>query len=157
MRISARNQLLGSVVSVQRGAVNDEVVIGLAGGLRIVAVVTHESVGNLGLVPGATAFALIKASSVILLAGDGSDLRISTRNKLPGTVSEVKRGAVNAEVSIDVTGSSASGAAGDPPGTVVVTAIITNTSLDQLELAPGKPATALFKASSVMLGVDDGV
>jgi molybdate transport system regulatory protein len=143
MRISARNQLHGSVVAVQRGAVNDEVTIALPGGQQIVSVVTHESVETLGLKAGSEAFALIKASSVILLEGDGTGLKLSARNQLPGTVSELKRGAVNSEISLDIGG-----------GTVIV-AIITNGSVERLGLAPGKHASALFKASSVMVGVHD--
>lgn len=66
MRTSARNQLQGTVTAVTRGAVNDEVEITLPGGEKIVAVVTHGSTDALGLKPGVKAFALIKASSVIV-------------------------------------------------------------------------------------------
>ena len=67
-KVSARNRLKGKVVSVTRGAVNSEVVLETAGGQEIVAAITNPSVEALGLRPGATAWALFKASSVILAA-----------------------------------------------------------------------------------------
>ncbi|HEV3426222.1 MAG TPA: TOBE domain-containing protein [Paraburkholderia sp.] len=144
MKTSARNQLYGKVASVTRGAVNDEVSLALPGGQMIVSVVTHESTETLGLTQGAAAFALVKASWVMLIADEGgAPLKLSARNQLRGTVQGVKRGAVNSEVSLTLDG-----------GTVV-TAVITNESVDALGLAEGTPAIAAFKASSVILGVND--
>jgi molybdate transport system regulatory protein len=71
MRTSARNQFSGTVTQIKRGAVNDEVSLEVAGGHAIVAIVTHESVDNLGLQVGSEAFALVKSSSIILVTGDG--------------------------------------------------------------------------------------
>lgn len=140
MKTSARNQFLGTVETVTRGAVNDEVVLSIVGGQRIVAVVTHESAESLGLVPGARAFALVKASSVIVaVAAEG--VRLSARNQLAGTVARVVPGAVNAEVTIAL------------PGGGTIAATVTQGSAAMLELAAGMPATALFKASSVIVGV----
>lgn len=66
MRLSARNQLRGTVIRVTPGAVNSEVVIALHGGQSLVALATRESVQSLALVPGAEATAIFKASSVIV-------------------------------------------------------------------------------------------
>jgi len=142
MRTSARNQFLGKVASVKTGAVNDEIALDVAGGHRIVAVITHGSTQELGLSPGAEAYALIKASSIILVAADET-ARFSARNQLRGTVSRVQPGAVNTEVVIDLDGG------------VAVAAIVTNDSSDALELAVGKGVMAIFKASSVILAVPD--
>ena len=65
-RFSARNQLLGKVSVLHKGAVNTEVGITLAGGTIVYAVVTNEAVMELGLKEGVEACALIKASHVIL-------------------------------------------------------------------------------------------
>jgi molybdate transport system regulatory protein len=140
MKTSARNQFLGTVVQVKRGAVNDEIVLELAAGQKIVATITHESTETLGLAPGVQAFALIKASSIILVADD-ERARFSTSNRMSGTVARVQPGAVNTEVVIDVGGG----------GTIA--AIITNESCDALGLAERQPATAIFTASSVILGI----
>lgn len=65
-KLSARNQLHGTVGVVTPGAVNAEVEIAVDGGDRIAAIVTQASVQAMGLVPGARATAFFKASSVIL-------------------------------------------------------------------------------------------
>lgn len=141
MRTSARNQFFGRVSRVVPGAVNDEIELEVPGvDARIVAIVTHESAAALGLQPGAEAFALVKASTIIVVTDDGG-ARFSARNRLQGTVERVHKGAVNTEVVIGL------------PGGGSVAAIVTNESCDALGLAPGVAASALFKASSVIVGV----
>lgn len=66
MKISARNQLKGKVKQIAPGAVNSEVIITLDGGQEIVAVVTKSAVERLGLRVGGPAYAIVKASSVML-------------------------------------------------------------------------------------------
>lgn len=66
IKFSARNQLSGAVVAVEDGAVNGEVRVRLNGGEPLTAIVTMESVRNLGLKAGSRVTALIKASHVIL-------------------------------------------------------------------------------------------
>ena len=65
MKISARNQLRGTVVSVKEGAVEAQVVLDV-GGQHIVSVVTVDAVRELGLSEDATAIAVVKADSVML-------------------------------------------------------------------------------------------
>lgn len=65
-KTSARNELKGTVVHCQEGAVNGEVVIELSGGKSVAAIVTSDSIKSLGLKVGVAATALIKASHVIL-------------------------------------------------------------------------------------------
>ncbi|PXX30289.1 ModE family transcriptional regulator [Burkholderia pyrrocinia] len=142
MKTSARNQLFGKVASIVRGTVNDEVTLTLPGGQPIVAVLTHESVDALGLREGADACALVKASWVVLAVDDGGpELKVSARNRLRGSVESVAAGAVNSEVTLALDGG----------GTL--TAVVTNESVDALQLDAGRPAIALFKASSVILAV----
>ena len=66
MRLSARNNLVGTVKAVELGSVNAEVTLTLAGGTELTSIVTKEAVAELGLKPGAAASAVIKASNVIL-------------------------------------------------------------------------------------------
>ena len=66
MKISARNILKGKIVKVVRGAVNSEVTIELPGGALLVSIITNSSVDNLGLAEGKEAYAIIKASSVMV-------------------------------------------------------------------------------------------
>jgi molybdate transport system regulatory protein len=139
MKTSARNQFSGTVVALKRGAVNDEVVVEIVGGQQIVAIITRDSSDSLGLDVGAEVFALIKASSVIVGTELG-DVKLSARNCLSGTVSRVQPGAVNTEVSIEL------------PGGGTIAAIVTRDSGEALALEAGVQASAIFKASSVILG-----
>ncbi len=66
MKISARNILKGKIVQVKPGVVNTEVILELPGGVQIVSVITKESTENLGLANGKQAYAIIKASNVII-------------------------------------------------------------------------------------------
>jgi len=66
MKLSARNVLKGKVVKVTRGAVNSEVTIELTGGAQIVSIITNTSVDQLGLKEGKEAYAVVKASSVMV-------------------------------------------------------------------------------------------
>jgi molybdate transport system regulatory protein len=142
LKTSARNHLSGTVVAVHAGAVNDAVELEVYGGQRIVATVTSESTRNLGLVPGRSAIALIKASSVLLGVPDPG-IRLSARNQLAGRVAAVQRGAVNAEVSVELDGGG------------VIVAIVANGSVDALGLEQGQLVLAIIKASSVILGTTD--
>ncbi|MGQ0622658.1 MAG: TOBE domain-containing protein [Panacagrimonas sp.] len=141
MMTSARNHFAGKVTRITRGAVNDEVELKLPGGEKIVAIITHESTETLGLKKGAEAVALIKASWIIVAVEDGAPLKLSARNRLSGVVGSLTPGAVNTEVVIGLKGGQS------------VVAIVTRASATSLELAVGKTASAIFKASSVILGV----
>ncbi len=139
MKSSARNQFSGVVTAVKSGAVNDEIELLVGKNARIVAVVTRESTESLGLRVGSQAFALVKASSIII-ASDFDGAKLSARNQLRGTVASVIPGAVNAEVVLEVDGGGS------------IAAIVTNPSVQSLGLGAGKRAVAIFKASSVILG-----
>lgn len=66
MRLSARNQLSGTVVSVDLGAVMATVIIRLAGGDEIVSVITKDSADSLGLTVGDQVTAVVKATEVMV-------------------------------------------------------------------------------------------
>ena len=66
MKISARNILKGKVKKVEHGAVNTEVTIELAGGLEIASIITKSSAERLALKVGGNAYAVIKASDVMV-------------------------------------------------------------------------------------------
>ncbi len=69
-------------------------------------------------------------------------MKISARNVLKGKIRKVIRGAVNAEVTLEL------------PGGIEVVSIITNSSVDNLGLKEGKESYAVIKASSVMIAID---
>lgn len=66
MKLSARNVLKGKVVTVTHGAVNSEVVLRLDSGAEVVSIITKESAEALGLGPGKEAYAVIKASNIMV-------------------------------------------------------------------------------------------
>lgn len=140
MKASARNQFNGTVSEIVIGAVNAEVHVSLTGGTTIVASITKDSIDALGLKSGAAVIALVKAPQIILVTDFGG-YKLSARNQLQGTVTEVKPGAVNAEIDIELSG-----------GELVV-ATVTNDSVETLGLRKGQTATAVFKAGAVILAV----
>jgi molybdopterin-binding protein len=66
MRISARNQLKGTVKKISHGAINSEVLIEIAPRVEVIGQITSAAVANLGLKEGMTAYAIIKADSVMV-------------------------------------------------------------------------------------------
>ncbi|MCX7107009.1 MAG: TOBE domain-containing protein [Methylococcales bacterium] len=140
MQASARNQFIGTVSEVRIGNVNAEVYISLNGGESIVASITKESVETLSIKTGIEVLALVKAPQIIIVSDFGG-YKISARNQLKGTITQVKPGAVNAEVDIELGGGEQ------------VAATVTNDSVDSLGLRKGQAVTAIFKAGAVILAV----
>ena len=66
MKLSARNQLKGKIVEVTEGAVNGTVKIDIGGGNVISSVITNASIKELGLAAGKEAYAIVKASNVMI-------------------------------------------------------------------------------------------
>lgn len=140
MKVSARNTFAGTVTNITQGAVNAEITLSLKGGIPLTAVVTNGAIGNLGLKSGSEAYAIIKASSVII-GTDLHDAKVSARNVFCGTIATIIEGPVNTEVDVEIGGGN------------TVSAVITHDSAKRLELKVGGHACALFKASSVIIGV----
>ncbi|AQS88647.1 molybdenum-pterin-binding protein [Neoasaia chiangmaiensis NBRC 101099] len=69
-------------------------------------------------------------------------MKLSARNQLKGRIVEIVKGATTSHIRIDVNGT-------------VITSAITNEAVAELDLAVGKTAYAVIKASSVMVGIDD--
>lgn len=141
MKVSARNIFVGTVTAITQGAVNAEVTLVLKGGIPLIAVVTNGAIDNLGLKTGAEAYAIVKASSVII-GTDLHDAKVSARNIFCGTIAKIIEGPVNTEVDVEIGGGN------------TVSAVITHGSSTWLELKVGGHACALFKASSVIIGVN---
>lgn len=66
MKVSARNALKGTVKAIHTGSVNDEVLLEIAPGVEVTAIITKTSAENLGLQEGKEAYAVIKASDVMV-------------------------------------------------------------------------------------------
>ncbi|WP_395673887.1 TOBE domain-containing protein [Phenylobacterium sp.] len=140
MRTSARNVLRGVVAEVREGEVSAEVTLTVGAGAQITAIITRESLRELGLAVGKPALALIKSSFVVLAKGEG--LVTSARNQLAGRVSRREDGAVSSEIDVEIADGK------------TLTASVTRASAEAMELSPGAAVTALVKAPHVILAVE---
>lgn len=70
LKTSARNQFCGEISHIEKGSVNSDVTINLSGGQRMSAIITNQSLENLGFEIGDKACALVKASHVLLAVSD---------------------------------------------------------------------------------------
>ncbi|MGF0536955.1 TOBE domain-containing protein [Agrobacterium sp. ES01] len=140
MKTSARNTFHGVVTAVEHGAVNAEVLLKISPDVTMAVILTEKSLTELKIEPGVEAYALIKASTPILMADDGT-LRTSARNSIAGTVISVEPGAVNTEVVMDI---------GEGK---TLCAIVTDDSADAMGIRPGNRMRALIKASQIILAL----
>ena len=135
------NTLDGVVTAIRPGIDANEVQLGLAQGLQIVIKVSHEVQNILKLQQGRRAFGLVHPTSIVLLEEPAASLP-ATFNQLVGSVRDVGEGDDDIKVGLDL-----------PNGQTLV-ARITNERAETLNLTAGAPATAVFKAGSVIIGID---
>lgn len=138
--ISARNTFTGIVSSICRSTVYAEVTLTLSGGLPLTAVVSNAAVDNLGLKTGMEAYAIVKASAVLVATGLHK-ARVTAGNIFCGAVSAITPGPATTEVDIAMDGG------------MTISAVITHGNTARLGLKEGEPVCALFEASNVILGV----
>ncbi len=141
MKTSARNQFAGAIVGLKAGDVDYEVRLKLDDANELVAVITRESAETLELAMGMEVYALVKSSSVLLLTD--REVRTTARNHLWGEVTRIYEGPVNSEVTLAL------------PGGKSVCAVVTHDSIAHLGLALGEQACAVFKASAVILCIQN--
>jgi molybdate transport system regulatory protein len=137
MKTSARNQLFGTIDKIVKGAVNSEVELDIGGGNKIVAVITNDSVESLGFEVGEEAYAIIKASWIII--SKEKPKKLSARNIIEAKVSDIIPGAVNSEVKMKVADKT-------------LAAVVTNEAIKELKIKENDTVYAIFKASNVILG-----
>jgi molybdate transport system regulatory protein len=141
MRTSARNALRGTITAVDVDVLTADVAVTVSDSTTIHAIVTNESLRELGLCVGRQAVLLIKAPFVVIAPGT-SPPRVSARNCIAGTVKHCETSRVGAEVVLDIGGGK------------TLAATITAHSAKDLGLVPGKPACALFDAAHVIVAID---
>lgn len=137
MQTSARNQFLGTISDIKKGAVNSEVSVDIGANEPVCAVITNESLEHLDLQFGTEVYALIKASWVVLSIEPS--IKSSARNHLVGEVVRIAEGAVSSEVILELAGGK------------LLTAVITNESMAEMQLILGMRAAGLIKASHIIL------
>lgn len=142
LRTSARNMLPGIVTSIVHGPVSAEVGLLVNDRIVIDALVTNSSVDRLGLHPGGAAIALIK-STFVTLVRDLPGLRLSARNQIGGRITEMITGPIETEVVLDIGGGAE------------LAAVITSQSVHNLDLVVGGTILACFKASHIIIAVEE--
>jgi molybdate transport system regulatory protein len=141
VKISARNSFRCQVVEVRKAPVDVEVTLKVSESNQLAVTVTNRSVHELGLEPGRTVMAFVKAPLVTILPADAVS-GISGRNEFRGTVADRTDGEANAEITVDI-----------GEGKTIV-AVIARESADAMALAPGAEVRALFKPSHVVLATN---
>lgn len=136
MKTSARNQLQGVITEIKKGQINSEVVMSIGGSSVLKSVVTNESVDEMELCVGESIYAIIKAPFVMVAKDKPS--RISTRNIIETKVTEVKNGIVNSELKLAM-------------GDQILTAVITEDAVEDLDFKVGETVYALIKANFIIL------
>ncbi len=140
MRISAKNVFSGTVCEIVRDISVAQVVLQLKSGNKMTAVISTDSVDALGLKIGSPAYAMVKASSV-MIANKDLTLEISAKNRITGHITKITESAVIGEVVLDI-------GAGE-----TITATITDSSVHNLGLQEGNEVCAIIKSTSVIIGV----
>lgn len=140
VQTSARNKLAGVVKNIAPGTVNDSITISLGGSDAVVANVSRSSVDELALQPGQHVLVFIDASSVMIGLSKPDNL-LSARNQLKGHIERITTDDISAEISVRL-----------EAGPVIVSQV-TPDAIAHLALQEGTDVYAIFKASSVMLGI----
>jgi molybdate transport system regulatory protein len=140
IKTSACNQLFGNVTRIILGAVNAEVTVTLNGGTQIIITISLCLVRELGIKYGADAVVLVNSVD-ITLALDIQSNQISARNQLAGTIIRIQVEGTNVSVIILL----------EEGG--ILTALVTQQSVQNLNLTLDMPIWAIFKTNTPILGV----
>ena len=139
MKISARNQLAARITGIEEGKVNGTVSLELPCGYGISATISMKAIELMNLAPDRTVYAVVKATEVMIAT---QRVRISARNQVRGTIADIREGAVNGMVLLDI-------GRGQQ-----ISSTISMEAMRELGLKKGMEAFAVFKSTSVMIGLE---
>ena len=140
VKTSAQNQLFGSIVNIQIGAVNAEVIVGMKGGEQIAVNTSLISITEMDLRIGADALLLINNTD-ISLALESDYQAFLVNNRLPCQVLRVQQDDINAEVMVLLAGGE------------TLAAVISPQIVKDLDIQPGLSLWAIFNSNAPILGV----
>jgi molybdate transport system regulatory protein len=103
----------------------------------MVAIITNDAAQDLDIKAGDGVYFIFKAKNVVIAVVNG--LKLSARNQPKGKVREIIKGSVNSEVKVVI-------------NTAVITATITNESVEELGIKEGTEVLAVIKASDIIVG-----
>ncbi|MBU1990130.1 TOBE domain-containing protein [bacterium] len=136
MRVSARNQIAGTVVEIKKGAIHSEISLQLQSGDILKALLTNDSLRALDIITGAVVYTLFKAGALTI----STDLKKDTPNALRGVIERINKGSVNAEVIVSLKGKN------------TLCATISLDALDEKNLHEGLEVLAVCEAENIILG-----
>ncbi|OGS35727.1 MAG: hypothetical protein A2293_03995 [Elusimicrobia bacterium RIFOXYB2_FULL_49_7] len=140
-KISARNQFFGFVENLSTGLVYTEVTMRISENMRLVALLMREGVNALGLKVGTPTISIFKATSPILAGGDEPP-KTSATNCLPGKVTEVRKGRINAEVKLELEENR------------ILTAAVPISSISELQIKKGRRLYCIIPPSQVLIALE---
>ena len=140
LRISARNQLPGEVVAIEKGAVNSLVRLSVRGGHTMTASVTDDSVRELDISVGSVVYALFKANALFLTSRDCS-IHMA-ENRFEGVIERIEKGSVNHDITVLIEG-----------GLRLTAQASGESILDESVFRVGMEVDAYCKASQIMIGI----
>lgn len=137
MQISARNQIVATVVEIKIDKVNATLHMKLKSGYIMTSVITAGAVENLGLKLGDEVIVIFKSNSVLL--SSDLDVKLSAMNKLSGIVEKIYFSEINCEVVVNVGGD-------------YIASVVTKGAIEALNIKVGDSVVAIIKSSDVMVG-----
>ncbi len=140
-KTSARNSFFGKIQKIVRGDIQARVELFTIAGYPVVTIITIESLERLGLKPGQSITAEVKAPWVILYKRD-REPECSAENRFQGTVTKIHPGSINTEFIVRIT-----------DGTELCS-VVTTESARRLDIREKDPVWVLFNAYSVVLQMD---
>jgi molybdate transport system regulatory protein len=143
MQTSAANQLLGTVISINTEGLNSEIVLQLQGGDHVAALITPTGLQRLGLKIGSRAYAVIGASSVMLMHAN-TKLLFSARNYFCGRLIDSEIGPIGAKLTLQLKSGN------------IFQAFVSKESVTELDLKRGEPVCCVFRAIDVLIAIEKG-
>lgn len=139
--ISARNILPARIHSMRDDGATSRIELRLKSGEALVATLARAGAAELGLQPGMAVLAMVKAPWFVFVAGDKAAAGLSSPNRLPGEITRVVPGAVNAELCLRTRG-----------GCELV-AVLPRDGVRECGLEVGARATAVVSPADVVIGL----
>ncbi len=136
LRTSARNQLFGKVIKIQKGSINSKIIIQIDDNIEIVSSITNRSIKELGIKKNINIFVLIKAPWVKI-----STKKTDEENQLKCTIKKIKEEGNSIEISLQVNSN------------LLLTSVMALDDFQTLHVGQKDRIIASFKSSDTIIGV----
>lgn len=138
IKTSAENSFVGNIIDIEKGAVSAIIKVKISDNFIITSSISNSSVDRMDLKINSQVCCLINSNQITVME-KSNDIKISARNIFKGVVKTVKKGAVNSEVEIELNKGN------------ILNVLVTNESVENMQIAYGLEIIAFCKASSVVV------